>query len=113
MDYVEDRYNCKVEVVPYANTTEYLNTLAANCLAGTYWADIIMVTVDMIMKCHAFMQPLDEWLDLSNMTSGQKYYTYNGKNYCFQNGLAINGNFFILYNRDIISREGVPDPLEL
>jgi len=117
IDYVEDKYNCKINVTPYANTTEYLNTLSANALAGTYWADIIMVDIGMIMKNHVFMQPLDEWLDFSspklNINPGQSRLTYNGKNYCVQMAYKLNGNFFILYNRDITGREGVPDILEL
>lgn len=117
IDYVEDKYNCDIKVVPYPNATEYLNTLSANALAGTYWADIIMVDIGMIMKNHVFMQPLDEWIDFSspklNINPGQKHLTYNGKNYCVQMAYKLNGNIFILYNRDITDREGVPDILEL
>jgi len=117
INYVEEKYNCDIEVVPYPNPTEFANTLSANALAGTYWADIIMVDINMLMKNHVFMQPLDEWIDFSNpklqINPGQRYLTYNGKNYCIQMAYKLNGNYFILYNRDITDREGMPDILEL
>lgn len=116
IDYAEKKYNCKIEIVPYAATT-FLNNLVANAIAGTYWTDITMFGISYILQHHYYVQSLDQWIDYTSpklsINPGQKDLEYGGKHYCVQIAYKINGDYFILYNKDIISREGLPDILEL
>ncbi len=117
LDYLEETHNCTIELAPYASSTSFQNALMTNALAGTYYADALLFVGSWTMKFHEFLQPLNQWIDFNDpkkMTnSGQASLLWKGNYYNVLLQNKISYDVYILCNRDIIGREGLPDPLTL
>ena len=118
LDYLEQLYNCDIELVPQAGGWGGIqNNLMTNCIAGTYWADAMMFVGSWTMKFHNFVQPLNDFIDFSDpkvhSNPGQADLEWNGKYYSILHQRKIAYEEMIAYNRDIFGREGLTDPMEL
>ncbi len=113
LDYVEQKYNCKISL----NLTVQKVDLAVNAIAGTYWNDIFMFTGAWLMESRNFIKPIDEYLDLSSPNARMNPHLYDvewdGRYYGIPWQNKVNFDEYILYNRSIFGREGLPDPITL
>ncbi len=113
---LEEKYNCKIEYIniPFDS---YVSKFNASVLAGEPIADISYMEVARAIPALAKVGtiiPVDEYFDLSDpkwpaniMQMGR----YAGKQYGFSNYSWESGGIY--YNKELIEKAGVPDPLDL
>ncbi len=117
IDFVQTKYNCKIELVQHASQGAVQTALATNAVAGTYWADTTQFVGSWLLKYKNVIQPLDDYIDFNapntKLNANQAALLYNGRQYVVIMQNKINYDVYMLYNRDIVSREGLPDILSL
>jgi ABC-type glycerol-3-phosphate transport system substrate-binding protein len=117
LDYVEQAYNCKIELVNLMSNARAQEALLTNAVAGTYWADIMMVVGNWVMKCHNLLQPLDDFIDFNadnvKLNPATEAMVFGGTHYAVAMQNKVNFDTYMIYNKDIFGREGLPDLLEL
>ena len=114
----EEKYNCEIEIKSSAAGAQFYTNMLNTVMAGLYFADIsILQVVNVVPKFinNNIILPLDEYIDfnsdlISRVT--QQGSLWKGKYYGFRES-APGFSYFMLYNRDIFAREGLPDAFEL
>ncbi|MDD5603094.1 MAG: extracellular solute-binding protein [Eubacteriales bacterium] len=114
MDYVEEKYNFKFSL----NQEKAQKTnLILNAIAGTYWNDITFILGSWLMECDKLLTPLESYIDLTtpnaNINRCIDFVTWNGHYYGVPWQNKVNWDDYILYNRAILQREGLPDIIQL
>ncbi len=114
LGYVENKYNCKFVL---NNAGAQKTQLILNAIAGTYWNDITFMLGSWLLECDKFLTPLNDLIDLTttnaNINKCIEFVTWNGNYYGIPWQNKVNWDDYIVYNRAILQRESLPDPITL
>jgi len=122
MHAAEKKYNCKFEIKQKYDGTTYNNLIKSNALAGTKYADISFTSTGTVFPEWVklgLVVPIDDYIDFNlpimqafkRMSNGL---LFKGKHYAYiSNLLDVHAAPGVMFNRDIIEREGQPDILDL
>ncbi len=117
----EELYNCKIQYkVETSSATTYMNFIINQSLAGIKYADIAggnSSATYLPLLTKNLLEPLDEYIDFENsiMRANRIMYDntlWKGRRYYIATAYVF-GIGGLWYNRDILSREGQPDILDL
>ncbi len=113
---MEERYNLKWKTRIITGTTAYYNELTAALLAGVYFADIAIVSTNILLPnlvkdSSRVFYAIDDYIDNSNSEYRMNIGQWAGKTYGLVptvQGVAGSNSFV---NQELLDREGFPDVL--
>ncbi len=121
MRVAEQKYNFKIDYRIAVSNGEYLNEMVNHLMAGLYYADIMYTNTSISFPRHVdagILSPWNDYIDFENpvikanplMYAGTRW---AGKNYGTSAGVFEASHPLMMYNKDILDREGQPDVLDL
>jgi len=116
----EKKYNFKTEFNAGTDSTKYSEEIYTKTMAGVKFADIIKTQALFSIPIHVsnnIIVPLDDYIDYESPLIKANSYMYygsywKGKHYGITELFEIMGPG-VMFNKDLLSREGQPDILDL